>query len=87
MTMNVKFTPRAFEDFTYWINNDRKKLKRILVLIKDIQKHPYTGIGKPEQLKYSLQGYYSRRIDAEHRLIYSVSENDIIIIACRYHYE
>ena len=84
--MNIKFTKKAFEDFTYWLNNDHKKIKRILTLIDDIQKHPYTGIGKPEQLKYSLRGYYSRRIDIEHRLIYFISDNDLVIIACRYHY-
>jgi len=60
--MNVKFTKKAFEDFSYWLKNDRRKVTRILELIKDIQKHPFEGIGKPEALKYNLQGYYSRRI-------------------------
>lgn len=85
--MNVKFTEKGFEDFSYWLKNDRKKVKRILELIKDIQRHPFSGIGKPEALKFNLQGFYSRRIDNEHRLIYKIDDNDIIIISCRYHYE
>jgi len=85
--MNVKFTEKGFKDFSYWIKNDKKKVKRILELIKDIERHPYTGIGKPEALKFNLQGFFSRRIDTEHRLIYKIDNNDIIIISCRYHYE
>ncbi len=85
--MNVKFTERAFEDFSYWLKSDRRKVKRILELIKDMQKHPFEGIGKPEALKYNLQGYYSRRINQEHRLIYKIEVNDLVIISCRYHYE
>jgi len=85
--MDVKFTERAFEDFSYWLKNDRRKIKRILELIKDIQKHSFEGIGKPEALKYNLQGYYSRRINQEHRLIYEIEVNELVIISCRYHYE
>ncbi len=85
--MNIKFTNRAFEDFSYWINFDKKKARRILELIKDIQQHPFEGIGKPEALKYNLQGYYSRRIDQQHRLIYKIENSELIIISCRYHYE
>ncbi len=85
--MNIKFTNRAFEDFSYWINLDKKKARRILELIKDIQQHPFEGIGKPEALKYNLQGYYSRRIDQQHRLINKIENNELIIISCRYHYE
>ena len=85
--MNVKFTEKAFEDFSYWLRNNRRKVRRILELIKDIQKHPFDGIGKPEALKYNLQGYYSRRINQEHRLIYKIEANELIIISCRYHYE
>ena len=85
--MNIKFTEKGFEDFSYWIKTDKKKVKRILELIKDIQRHPFEGIGKPESLKFNLQGFYSRRIDNEHRLIYKIDNNDIIIIACRYHYD
>ncbi len=85
--MDVKFTERAFEDFSYWLKSDRRKVKRILELIKDIQKHPFEGIGKPEALKYNLQDYYSRRINQEHRLIYKIEVNELAIISCRYHYE
>ena len=85
--MNIKFTNRAFEDFSYWINFDKKKARRILELIKDIQQHPFEGIGKPEAFKYNLQGYYSRRIDQQHRLINKIENNELIIISCRYHYE
>ena len=85
--MNVKFTEKAFEDFSYWLKNDKRKVARILELIKDIQKHPFEGIGKPEALKYNLQGYYSRRINQEHRLIYKIEANELVIISCRYHYE
>ena len=85
--MNIKFTEKGFEDFSYWTKTDKKKVKRILELIKDIQRHPFEGIGKPEPLKFNLQGFYSRRIDNEHRLIYKIDNNDIIIIACRYHYD
>jgi toxin YoeB len=85
--MNIKFTDKGFEDFSYWVKFDKKKVKRIIEIIKDIQKHPFEGIGKPEALKYHLSGYYSRRIDQEHRLIYKIQNNDIVIISCRYHYE
>ncbi len=85
--MNIKFTNKSFEDFSYWIGTDKRKVKRILELIKDIQKHPFEGIGKPEALKYNLQGYYSRRIDQEHRLIYKIDNDELAIISCRYHYE
>jgi len=85
--MNIKFTEKAFEDFSYWLKNDRRKVRRILELIKDIKKYPFDGIGKPEALKYNLQGYYSRRINQEHRLIYKIEANELVIISCRYHYE
>jgi toxin YoeB len=79
--MNVKFTEKAFEDFSYWLKNDKRKVARILELIKDIQKHSFEGIGKPEALKYNLQGYYSRRINQEHRLIYKIEANEFVIIS------
>ncbi len=85
--MNIKFTNKGFEDFSYWAKFDRKKLRRIIEIVKDIQKHPFEGIGKPEALRYHLTGYYSRRIDQEHRLIYKFQDNDIVIISCKYHYE
>ena len=85
--MNIKFTNKAFEDFSYWLSFDKRKAKRILELMKDIQKHPFEGIGKPEALKYNLQGYYSRRIDQQHRLVYEIDNDELVIISCRYHYE
>ena len=83
---NLEFDPAAFEDLAWWIKNDRKMALRILKLIKDIQRHPFTGIGKPEALKHELSGCWSRRIDKDHRLVYQVKEKKIRILACRYHY-
>ena len=85
--MNIKFTNKAFEDFSYWLSLDKRKAKRILELIKDISRHPFEGIGKPEALKYNLRGYYSRRIDQQHRLVYELDNDELVIISCRYHYE
>lgn len=85
--MNIKFTDKGFKDLDYWAKVDKKKLKRIFELIKDIQKHPFEGIGKPEALRFNMKGYYSRRIDQEHRLIYKIQDDDMIVISCRYHYE
>ncbi|WP_368273576.1 Txe/YoeB family addiction module toxin [Enterocloster bolteae] len=84
--MNVSFTEIAWEDYTYWQNADRKFAKKINELIKDIKRTPFDGIGKPEGLKYDLAGKWSRRINDEHRLIYQVEGNNLIIYACRYHY-
>ena len=82
----VKWTPSAAEDIEYWKKRDPSKIKRIQQLIENIQTTPYSGIGKPEQLKYSLSGLWSRRITQEHRLIYSVNDSGIIIYNCRFHY-
>ena len=78
----------AFEDFTGWALEDKKVYKKILSLIKDIQRSPFEGIGKPEPLKYELSGYWSRRITDEHRLVYEVAEDReaVTIISCRWHY-
>lgn len=84
--MNVSFTEIAWEDYTYWQNTDKKFAKKINELIKDIKRTPFEGIGKPESLKYDLAGKWSRRINDEHRLIYQVEGNNVIIYACRYHY-
>ena len=84
--MNVSFTEIAWEDYTYWQQNDKKLAKKINELIKDIKRTPIEGIGKPEGLKYDLAGKWSRRINDEHRLIYQVEGNNLIIYACRYHY-
>lgn len=77
----------AWEDYTSWLNEDKKMLKKINELIKDIQRNPHSGIGKPEPLKYDLARLWSRRIDREHRLVYQVSNNELLIYSCKYHYD
>jgi len=81
------WSDHAWEDYLYWQTQDKKILKRINQLIKDIDRNGYEGIGKPEPLKYELQGYWSRRIDDEHRLVYRIVENNIEIVSCRLHYQ
>ena len=83
---NLEFDVAAFEDLAWWIEQDRNKALRIISLIKDVQRDPFKGIGKPEPLRHELKGSWSRRIDQEHRLIYQVTEEKIRILACRYHY-
>jgi toxin YoeB len=83
----IVFSKNAWEDYISWQTEDKKTLKKINVLIKDIQRTPYEGIGKPEPLKFDLAGFWSRRIDLEHRLVYQVDDNDLLIYACRYHYD
>ena len=85
--MVLTFIENAWEDYTYWLKIDKKINKKINELIKDIQPNPFDGIGKPEPLKYDLAGYWSRRIDHEHRLVYQVTDNELLIYACRYHYD
>ena len=85
--MIKSWSDEAWEEFEYWAKNDKKIFKRILELIKDIDRNGYTGIGKPEALKYDLSGYWSRRITEKHRLIYVVTENQLIIIGCSEHYK
>ncbi len=85
--MLITFTENAWEDYVYWQNIDKRALKKINELLKDIQRNPFSGIGKPEALKFDLAGYWSRRIDQEHRLVYQVKERSILIYACRYHYD
>jgi toxin YoeB len=82
----LEFDVAAFEDLAWWIEQDRNKALRIINLIKDVQRDPFQGIGKPEPLRHELKGSWSRRIDREHRLIYQVTEEKIRILACRYHY-
>ncbi len=77
----------AWEDYLYWQKQDKKTLKRINQLIKDIQRNPFDGIGKPEPLKGNLTGFYSRRIDDKHRLVYAVKNDTVIIFSCKGHYE
>jgi len=83
----IIFESNAFDDFTDWSTRDKKLYARIVQLIRDIQRSPFTGLGKPEPLRHELQGYWSRRIDDEHRLVYKVTDEAIIIIACKYHYD
>jgi len=82
----VVFEVEAFEDFNNWAIFDIKTFKKISGLIKDIKRDPFTGIGKPELLKHELSGYWSRRITDEHRLVYKISDNDIVVYSCRGHY-
>ena len=84
--MNLIFSDESWDDYLYWLDVDKKIVKRINLLIKDIKRSPFTGIGKPEQLKYDLQGCWSRRIDNEHRLVYEIVKNELRIVSCRYHY-
>jgi len=85
--MVIIFSKNAWEDYTSWLTEDKKILKKINDLIKEIQRTPYEGKGKPEPLKYDLTGFWSRRIDREHRLVYQVKENEILIYSCKYHYD
>ncbi len=84
--MNILFTKNAWEEYLYWQEYDKRMLKRINQLIKESTKQPFSGIGKPEALRYELSGWWSRRIDSEHRLVYKVEDGEIIILHCRYHY-
>ena len=84
--MDLFFEKGAWEDYLYWQSQDKNVLKKINALIKDCQRSPFDGIGKPERLKENLQGYWSRRITGEHRLVYTVDTYTLIIVQCRYHY-
>lgn len=84
--MNVTFTPTALDDLRYWLKTDKRQADRILALLEEIRRTPFDGTGKPEPLRFQLAGCWSRRIDREHRLVYQVQENEIVVIACRYHY-
>ncbi|MGB4497666.1 MAG: Txe/YoeB family addiction module toxin [Methylococcaceae bacterium] len=84
--MILSWAETAWEDYLYWQATDKKLVKRINLLIADILRHPFTGIGEPEPLKHNWSGYWSRRINLEHRIVYKVVENSVIIAQCRYHY-
>jgi toxin YoeB len=84
--MNLIFSSRAWDDYLYWQQTDKKILKRINTIIKDIRRSPFEGIGKPEPLKHNLSGYWSRRIDDEHRIIYKIEDDSIKFAQFRYHY-
>ena len=84
--MILSFADDAWEDYLYWQNQDKKILKKINRLIKEIQRNPFEGVGEPEPLKYNWSGYWSRRITIEHRLVYKVTDGSLLIAQCRYHY-
>jgi len=84
--MILSWAEKAWEDYLFWQKTDKKALKRINLLLKDIKRQPFEGLGDPEPLKHNWSGYWSRRIDREHRLVYKVSDESIIIVQCRYHY-
>ena len=85
--MKIVFVDESWEDYLYWQKTDKSKLKKINELIKDINRNPFDGLGKPEALKHKYAGFWSRRIDHEHRLIYRVVEDEIQIAKCRFHYD
>ena len=84
--MNLVFSDRAWDDYQHWQETDRRMLRRVNELLKDIKRSPFDGIGKPEPLRHQLAGFWSRRIDSEHRLVYAVTQSGIEIASCRYHY-
>jgi toxin YoeB len=83
---SLEFDPAAFDDLAWWVEQDRSKALRIIRLIKEVERDPFQGVGKPEPLRHQLGGCWSRRIDREHRLVYQVTESKIRILACKYHY-
>ncbi len=85
--MKYIFVDESWEDYQYWLKTDKKILARINDLIKDISRTPYTGLGKPEPLKYKYKGFWSRRITDEHRLIYQVKGEELLILKYRFHYD
>lgn len=82
----IRFVPEAWAAYLYWEEQGRKTLKRINLLLSDAARAPFTGIGKPEALRGNLSGYWSRRIDDTHRLVYRATDTDLVIVACRFHY-
>jgi len=84
--MKLAWTHSAWNDYLHWQASDKAKLRRVNALIKDIMRSPFEGIGDPEPLKHNLSGYWSRRIDREHRLVYKIEADDLVIAQCRYHY-
>lgn len=89
--MNIEFTEHAWEDFMYWTDMDPEIVEKIIELLRDIQKWPFKGLGKPEPLRHDLKGYWSRRISGEHRLVYKIEgqksvNQKCVVIQCRFHY-
>jgi toxin YoeB len=85
--MIISFTQNAWEDYEYWQATDKKTLKKINALLKDIIRSPFEGLGKPEALRFDLKGLWSRRIDREHRLVYAIRDDMLIVYTCRYYYD
>ncbi|HYU34822.1 MAG TPA: Txe/YoeB family addiction module toxin [Thermoanaerobaculia bacterium] len=84
--MKLIFSERAWEDYLYWQETDRNLVARINRLIREIQREPFSGLGKPEPLKHAFQGYWSRRINDEHRIVYKIQDDSVLIAQLRYHY-
>lgn len=84
--MNILFTPQAWNDYLYWQSHNKQTLKRLNLLIKECARNTCDGIGKPEPLKCDLSGWWSRRIDSEHRLVYQIEGDNLVIMSCRFHY-
>ena len=84
--MKLIWSEQAWDDYLYWQQTDRKILQRINALIRDIQRDPFGGLGKPEPLKHQFTGFWSRRINDEHRLVYTLLDDELVIVQCRYHY-
>ena len=85
--MTITFSENAWEDYISWQTEDKKMVRKINDLIRDIQRTPFEGIGKPEPLKFELSGYWSGRIDREHRLVYKLRNEELLIFSCRFHYD
>ena len=84
--MKLIFSEQAWDDYLYWQKTDKKLLERINALVKDISRSPFVGIGKPEPLKNALSGYWSRRINDEHRIVYKIADGSLLVAQLRYHY-
>ena len=85
--MRLVFSSRAWEEYQYWIRTDKKIFKRVNLLIRDARRNPFEGLGKPEPLRHQLAGFWSRRISGEHRFVYAVEDEDLLIAQLRFHYE
>ena len=84
--MKLIFGEQSWSDYVYWQSTDKRILKKINTLLQDIKRNPFDGLGKPEPLKHEMAGTWSRRINQEHRLVYEVFEESILVVSCRYHY-
>ena len=85
--MKILFSEQAWSDYLYWQSTDKRMIKKINTLLKDIARHPNKGLGKPEMLKHDLAGLWSRRIDQEHRLVYQAGDKELKVYSCRFHYD